>query len=83
MRPFCSNSNDQVFIEENRQEDINRMKKLLVSGSSVEIQKHFYGEGKPRSSEMHRVVDSQINKHLTALTHRNKSALIALLKKVE
>lgn len=46
MNPVYGKSHDQVFVEENRQEDIAKMHKLLAMGSASNIQNYFYNQAR-------------------------------------
>lgn len=83
LNRISSTSADSVFIETDNTQKISTMKELINKGTVLEIQKFFFATGDTRDYDIHKLTNTQINRHQYALNHRNKSLLRSLLKSNE
>lgn len=75
-----SSTSDSVFIEANNVENIKAMSELLKKPNSAEIKKHFLGRSVGANLDIHKIANSQINRHQQALSYRNRNQLKLGLK---
>lgn len=75
-----SASADSVFIEADSCQKIDAMVELINKGTAMDIQKFFFTSADSRDYDIHKLTNTQINRHQYVLNHRNKNLLKSLLK---